>query len=124
MSYDITWNEDGTILRFNGITTIHHINSANEKLYADPRFDGHRYQVWDLLEADFSSITTEDIEGPAATDMGAAFSNPKMKVAIIANNKHTQNISFNYIDLSKALNSTWSFLICDTLEEAMKWAKK
>lgn len=124
MSYDITWNEDGTILCFKGITTIHHINEANEKLYADPRFDGHKYQVWDLSRADFSPISTDDIEEPAATDMGATFSNPNMKVAIIADDNHVKNISYHYIDLSKTLNSTWSFLVCDTFEEAMKWAVK
>lgn len=123
MPYDIAWNEDGTVLHLSGVTTIHHINEANGKLYADPRFDNHKYQIWDLSDADFTDISKEDIEEAAGTDKGAAFSIPRMKVAFIAKDTHTINITRYYIALSKKLNSTWTFLLCDTFEEAMKWAK-
>ncbi len=123
MSYEIRWEEKGTFTCLYGVITIEELEEANGKLHGDARFDNHKYQIWNLLEADFGSITEEEIELVAATDMASSISVPQMKVAIFAVDHHTLKIVNHYIKWSLELNPSWHFKVCTNIEEAEKWAK-
>jgi hypothetical protein len=42
---------------------------ANGEIQGHVEFDNHNYQVVDLLDADLSSVTEEETEFPAVTDL-------------------------------------------------------
>jgi len=87
--------------------------------YGDPIFDKMHYIIADFLDADQFDITEEQVEEIAALDRAAAMSNPRMKVAIVASEKHIQQLAALYVDSSQG--SQWKSKIFDNLEDARQW---
>ncbi|MCP3965469.1 MAG: hypothetical protein GY718_03820 [Lentisphaerae bacterium] len=124
MSYDIVWNNDGTIMNFYGNISINEIDESNDMLYKDQRYETHKYSIANFLNATSDNTINEDsVMFPAAMDRGAAEYIKKMKIALVTTNKHVLRLCQHYIDISKILKSTWEFGIFSSVEEALIWGR-
>ncbi len=123
MSYDIIWNNDGTIINFRGNITINEINEANDILYKDERYETHKYGISNFLNATSDTIDEESVMFPAAMDRGASQYIKKMKIALVTTDKHVRALCQHYIDISKEIGSTWKFDIFNSVEDALTWVR-
>lgn len=123
MSYQIEYRDSGFHLIHRGKISIGEINEVNGEIQGSEHFDDHKYQIIDLLEADFSEICQSHSKMPGATDAVASSRNENVRVALIT--KEAQAISFcrEYIETATQMGSTWDFEIFPDADSALKWAK-
>lgn len=121
MAYQITYKERGSIVNCSGTLNIQEINEANGVLHGHESFDKHRYQIWNLLNADMSQITEEEMNEPAATDLAAGLSVFKMKVALVVRDNYAVKLCENYRNVVRELGSNWECQIFNSMNDAQKW---
>ena len=121
MSYFLTYKNKGFFLTHNGIITIDEIHEANGLIHGHEEFDSHKYQIINLLEANFSSINLNESIEPAATDLVASRIRSNIKVALVARESKAINFCALYISVSKQDGSSWVFEIFSELENALQW---
>lgn len=121
MAYQIIWENRGVFVDCSGKLTIQDIHEANGELHGDKRFDDHRYQVWDFLESDLSSIKMDEMEEPAATDLVASSYAPNVKVAIVVSESYAVELTSHYRATSLEDNSNWECELFKTMNAARKW---
>lgn len=121
MAYAVEWSEQGVLVTMTGNIDIKELNEANGRLHGDARFDGMRYQLWDLLGASLGSITRREIEQPSAIDLVAARMNAHVKVALVTNSPHDIQICEHYAARSSGLGSPWDIRIFPDLAAAQAW---
>lgn len=121
MLYKLTWNKEGTVAEFFGKISLDTILEVDQKHYNDPRFDEIRYELYDFTQADLSGVYICDVQVPAAYDYGASHINRYIKVASVATDPHAIELCKHYINVSKGINSSWSFGIFEDRESALKW---
>ena len=121
MLYKLTWDKAGTVAEFFGRITLDTILEVDQMHYNDPRFDEIHYELYDFSQADLSEVHISDVQVPAAYDFGASHINRCMKVASVATDPHAIELCKHYINVSKGVNSSWSFAIFDDRESALEW---
>lgn len=80
MAYQIRWENIGVYCKFTGIVSSNDLMDCNSTIYASPRFDTLRYQIFDMLNATDIAFTIEDVELAAACDYAASLTNPRFSV--------------------------------------------
>jgi hypothetical protein len=122
MSFSLFFENKGFILEHRGHTTIEEINDVNALIHGHKRFDSHKYQLINLLNADFSDVDQSKAVIPAATDWAASNTQVDIKVAMVA--QSPQSIAFcqNYMAISQELGSPWLFKLFSELNDASEWA--
>ena len=121
MSYHISYKNNGLFLTHKELITIDEIHEANGVLHGHEKFDLHKYQIINLLDADFSAISQSKSIEPAATDLVASKTKSNIKVALVVREAKAINFCKLYISESKQLGSPWVFKIFSDLENALKW---
>jgi hypothetical protein len=119
MPYKITWETKGVIWAFHGTITGQDGVKANQAIYGDPRFDSLRYGIVDLSRAKQFNLSGEDVETAAALDEAATLINPRLVVAIVADEKEA--LKFAEIYKSAMSETSWKVEIFPSMEEAEAW---
>ena len=83
MSYSLSYRDKGFFLTHKGVISIDEINEANGQIHGHEEFDSHKYQIIDLLNADFSEILLTKAKQPGATDSAASKTKGNIKVALL-----------------------------------------
>ena len=122
MPYHISYKNNGLFLTHKELITIDEIHEANGILHGHEEFDSHRYQIINLLDADFSTISQSKSIEPAATDLVASKTKSNVKVALVVRDARAINFCRLYISESKQLGSPWDFEIFSDLEVALEWS--
>ena len=122
MSYCVTYKNNGFFLTHKGLITINEIHVSNGLIHGHEKFDSHKYQIINLLDADFSKINLSKSIEPAATDLVASKIRSNIKVALVVREAKAINFCKLYISDSKKNNSPWDFEIFSELEAALQWA--
>lgn len=117
------WDGQGFILVFDGLTTLDDINDANGKLQGLENFDRHKYQIWNLLNADLSTITTTEIKEPAAYDWAASLAVPNVKATMVGTEQAVIELWDAYVEQSKKMGSPWNFERFSNFSDALKWSR-
>ncbi len=124
MSFNIIWNNDGTIINFYENISIDEINKANDMLYKDKRYEKSKYTIINILNAiSDNTINKDSVMFPAAMNRGASQYIKKMKNAFVVIDEHDRALCQRYIDTSKDIGSTWEFSIFNSMEEALAWGR-
>lgn len=123
MSYTFHWENDGYMVTLTGKSSVEEINEANGALQGDYRFDAHKYQIWNQLEADLSSVDIRGASEPASIDGVASSYRPKIKIALVTKEDNAIEFAKEYIVQSKIFNPTWVIQIFDNMDDATKWAQ-
>lgn len=102
MSYKLNWEADGAYVRYGGQSSIDEISEAAGAIQGSARFDGIRYVLYDFLECKAISYALDLVEELAAVDSVACRSNPKLRVAFVADNPAVTALVEDY--MSTGLN--------------------
>lgn len=123
MPYRTTWEAQGILWEFFGRVTAQEIQEANEAFYNDGRSDRAKYQIIDAARVTEVEWEEKKITLTAAYDIGATRTIRTMKVAYVAENEEVVDRLEKYIEISRRLNSNWSFKGFRDLDSARAWAK-
>lgn len=119
MTYRLEWNEKEVYCKFFGQLTGEELLECNNKIYGDRRFDGIRYQIFDMLDITGVQVQNWDVMRIAACDTAAAMSNPNVRCALVAKEEQLHQLSMVYqegID-----ESPWEARSFYDLESARAW---
>lgn len=121
MPHTTSWSRHGITWRFFGAVTTDEVNRANKEMYDDPRFDTITYFVWDMLNVE--QLVKDEIEcgEPAATDLGASFSNNHIRGALIAREGEVYDSCNSYIQQCRTLNNPWDLKLFTDNNSALAW---
>ena len=122
MAVSVEYRDRGFFIEHKGTVTIDEINEVNGAVHGHSQFDAHRFQVVNLLEADFSQISYERSEEPAATDFVASQALGRVRVALVARDGAAVRFCRLYIEESKEFGSPWEFEVFEDQEAAVEWA--
>ncbi len=121
MAYRIAYSDRGSIVECSGSLSIKDIHEVNGVLHGHARFDEHTYQIWNLVNADMSQITEDDMHEPAATDRVAEISVPKMKVALVVRDDYAVKLCEFYRKQIEEQGSKWKCCLFDSMDDAQEW---
>ncbi len=119
MGCEIYWEPKGIFRRYFGHVTGPEMTEPVIAMQADPRFDGVRYVILDLLDVETFSVTQADLELIGALDTAAVHSNPRLRLAIVATNPEIVGMVAQYEDVADGAFPTAVF---STVAEARDWA--
>ena len=84
MPFEILWEPKGAYKKVHGVVTAQEFMRSITELQSDLRFDRLKYTINDFSGAAALRITESDIHDYAAMGIGAAHSNPGIKIAIVS----------------------------------------
>ena len=119
MPYRFYWNKENALVTFNGNVTYADIESADEALFNDPRFDNLDFIVYDLLTIDGLDVTDHNLQVTSAINYSASQWNKKLKMAFIAKEEYVVNAIERFIELMH--NSNWEIRIFRSLDVVIEW---
>ena len=83
MPFSTVWEPHGVCTQFSGFVTADEYVRSAEEICADPRFDGLRFVIKNLLAMDGHSIDPHALEPIAAIRYGARFTNPNIYLVLL-----------------------------------------
>lgn len=119
MGYQLQWEPSGLVKRFFGHVTGEEFTAASVQTGADARFDDLHYIIIDLLGCDDHSVTAKHMEDVHALDRGAAYSNQKIRLAIVAAQEPILKLARDYASSPVSIYPTQVFT---ALDPARAWA--
>ena len=84
MAFEITWEDRIACKRMWGSVSAEEFLRSIAAMQSDPRYDRLRYSINDFLEAQALQFSESDIHHYAAAGIGAAISNPRLRIVIVA----------------------------------------
>lgn len=120
MPYTTHWTPQTITWTYTGKLTGDELIQSNMEVYGDPRFDDIRYQIVDLRAITQNLVEDSHMRTIAHLDMAAARSNPRIKIAVIANNSKGMEMSDTYINHT-GHKSPWITKTFLTIEQANEW---
>lgn len=119
MPYDTRWEAKGLYWRFHGEVSGREILQSNLDAYGDPRFEDLKYQIADFLEIELLEMEPIEVKKIAYLDNAAAKSNPRIRVAIVAQRESIEK----YAALVEGYSgySHWETEVFENLGEARAW---
>ncbi|RLC10285.1 MAG: hypothetical protein DRI57_20635 [Deltaproteobacteria bacterium] len=119
MPYKTIWEEKGVFWQYSGNVTGEELFQTALDLYEDQRFDDIRYLLVDFYDIKQYDGSAKLVEKIAAMNMGAAYTNPRVKVAIVAVKDQIRSLANLYASISRT--SPWKTRIFDNLSDARLW---
>jgi len=122
MEREFEWHDNGFIVTLSGELHIHDISDTDDIWKSSPNVGRMEYQIWDMLECDFSNIYESDVGRVVAQDsFTSQFILPDMKLALVTTDERTISVCDAYIRRSEDNNSNWDIRIFPTVEAAEEW---
>ena len=123
MAYDLEYRDAGFYLTHKGDVSIGEINEVNGKIHESEHFDDHKFQLINLLEANFSEVNESHGRMPGSTDAVASIRNEDVRVALVTKDDATIRFCEEYVETAKSMGSTWDFKIFPDVDAAEEWVK-
>ncbi len=98
MPYHATWETRGVYVDYVGETSDTELARLARCVQGDPRYDDLRWLFHDFRECTGTTFSPRNIKMLAATDAAAALSNPRMKVAAVADMQDVIEMLTTYQD--------------------------
>jgi hypothetical protein len=105
--------------KYTGLLTGDELLQSNLEIYGDPRFDGLRYQIVDMLGVEAFDVSTESMEEVTLMDLGASKTNPRLIVAVVATDLQGERLVELYETVTGG--APWETELFVSLEEARAW---
>jgi hypothetical protein len=115
---ELHWEDRGVVKRYFGQVSSDELLAPVVATEADERFDTLRFVINDFLEAKSVAFTQADIDAIAAHDLGAAATNPHIKVAVVATQPEVIDLVRRYMQAAVRAYPTSIF---STMAEARAW---
>lgn len=84
MGYEIVWEPGGVVKHFVGYVSGDELMKAGLDTECDQRFDQLSYVINDFLACDGFAVSPGTVDEISAIDNAAAFSNPRIRIAVVA----------------------------------------
>jgi hypothetical protein len=117
MSTNITYSPTGAYCTYSGETGIHEVLAAVEILSGQPEIDDFKYVIHDCLAAQYVTFQQDALTLVSAQAIGLAFSNSKLKGAIITTNEEILKSLAQYSQMTGR-----TVVVFSTAEDAKSWA--
>jgi hypothetical protein len=98
MPYQITWEPRGIYVRYSGQVSDKEVALFAEEGQADQRFSDLCYVLHDFLACTGATHSEPVIQELAAIDSAASNSNPKIKIAVVAERDDVKAMVKAYLD--------------------------
>ena len=121
MKYKITWEKNGAIIVFNGSLTVHDVINCQKELQNSERHDGLEFVISDYTKAVISQMSDEDRELTLGLTIGASYTLPSLKLAIIATEIDAVNFAKYRAEKYKEYGLQWEIRIFSSIAEARNW---
>jgi len=95
MGYNIRWENDGVFVELRGKVNSKEIGHANNRLYADERYDQISFQVLDMIGAEVI-LSKDEILEISALDTAAARWNDSLRMAFLIGNPNLKALFEKY----------------------------
>lgn len=118
MGYELIWEPRGVVKRFTGKVSDQDMLQSVVESEVDRRFDSLRFVINDFLAIQDITTSVQVVEEISAMDSGAAFSNPRIKVAVVTTSIDVISLATAYIN--SPLNQ-YPTRIFSTMAEARTW---
>ncbi len=118
MAYQNVWEKRGIYRKYQGFITGLDLLNAVREVEGDARFDQIRYVINDFSEVTEQAISQQDLEEVAALDYAAAFSNPNIRLAVVATDPSITEMASLYSEFS---DSPYPTEIFSEIESARAW---
>lgn len=117
MPYEIIRETRGAYKRFWGIVTPQEFLDSVRNFHNDQHFETVRYSINDFTETERFELSDSHIDDTAAINVGAAFSNPNVRILAVTCDARIIGMARKYDQITKAA----PILIFPTLAEARRW---
>jgi hypothetical protein len=116
MKQNIVWEDHGVYCAFTGDVVYQNINSVLIEINKHDNYEHFRYTIYDFSAARTVAVADGDITKMLAHTLGAAYSNPTMKTALIGGN-------IDHVAVAETLKSKSKrpVELFQNLEEARAW---
>lgn len=121
MKYTVTWENRLVCVDYFGDIENKDIENAHFELNGDGRFYDCNYLILNITECNLDKVSVPKLFRVVATDLGAAITNAKLKVAMIATDPDNIEKASNYIDRFRLHDSPWEFKILHSVNDAKEW---
>ncbi len=121
MSYQIEWNANTVIWTYTGRLTGEELLQSNMEIYGDERFDNLRYQIVDLRAVEAFVVDDHHMRKIAHLDRAAAYTNPKIRVAVVTRDQTGESMTDTYI--AQSPESHWPTQTFYDFDEAARWVR-
>jgi len=115
---EVVWEGRGVYRRFFGSTSAAEIMRSVIEVESDDRFDNIRYVINDLQDCADIAVDLRAIEEVAAYDHAAALSNPRIRIAVVADRHEVRALVDGYLNAGL---STYPVRMFARLDEARLW---
>jgi hypothetical protein len=118
MPYEIVWENKGVLKRYFGRMTGKELLQGVNDICGSVRFDEIEYVIYDFLNC--KSLAVSDVEAveAAAIEDAAHFSNPRIRIAVVADDPQTIAIASRYASDATKVYPTRIFR---TVDGARAW---
>lgn len=119
MGYKLVWEPPGVTMHLFGHVTGEELLASLIEVEGDARFDRLRFCIRDFLDADSVTVSTALNEEALAHDIGAAMTNPYIRVAVVTAAPEVEALA---IQRAAAAGRTHRTRIFSTRRAARAWA--
>ena len=119
MGYRIDWIGNNAIISLEGRVNFSDISDIDEKLYADPRFGGLQYQIWDFTQIEKLVMSSPEASILGVLDRNSSVWKKQVKMAMVTGEKEIIELIREYEKELKGTN--WLVGIFGDLETARNW---
>ena len=123
MSSEVIWSNHGVTKKFCGSLSYKDIESADNLLFGDYRFDSIHYLVVDCMGVTDTQLQDDAIDVAAHIDHVASSYKRKLKMAFACNLPKLTAQFQRYIRESASIGNSWDIRIFTDLQSAEAWAK-
>lgn len=116
MSIGLHWEARGVLRVCSGDIGFEEYMQSTAELHNDPRFDGLRYFIDDFTQVESLHMSSNDVEMVIASMIGAAYSNPHIRMAMVARSEPLRQMLAQLLRMSPYVNRVF-----DTQAEAREW---
>lgn len=118
MGYTVQWEGNGLVKKYFGQVIAAELVDPVVATHADERFDRLRYVINDFLDVQGMVVTQQDIDDIAAHDLGAAVTNPNIRVAMVTGEPSIIDLVHRYL---RAASEVFPTRVFSTMVEARAW---
>jgi len=118
MTYAIHWGADALLITYTEKTTYAEFMEVVQKIHASPDFKRVRRVIHDLHATEID-VTDANISYLAAHELGARFTNPHVKLALVTSHPSMHHLANEFHKLTNLDVS-----IFEHLDDATHWSKQ
>ncbi len=117
MAHSIQWEAETLLITYTDKTTFAEFMEVVQKIHASPDYKRVRHVIHDL-QASHIDVAEANIAYLAAHELGARFTNPNVKLALVTSNPVMLQLASEFHQLTQL-----EVRIFERLDDARQWSK-